>query len=310
MSVRSVYERTFDEDDGKTINQKSCPECSGVLRTVGGETTCEECGLIVTEYRIDHSATPEDYPDDEISTAHTGGPLTVARHDRGLSTDIGRVRDARGNELSCKTRKKFSRLRRHHSRARYRSKAERNLIDAFAEIARLVSALDLPFSARERACQYFRTAHRENLIKGRSIDALAAASVYAACRCGDCMRTLTEVAEIAGCGHQKLRNQYRVLNAELGLRTKPPEPTAFISRITSECKISAVVRHRARELAIRAVTTGLSKGGQASSIAAACVYLAVQEVGGLVTQQELADAVGISPQTLRTWYQKLSAKLE
>lgn len=310
MSIRSVYERTFDEDDGKTINQESCPECSGVLRTVGGETACEKCGLVVNEHRIDHSATPKDYPGDEISTAHTGGPLSAARHDRGLSTEIGRIRDARGNELSMKKRKKFSRLRRHHSRARYRSKAERNLIDAFAEIARLVSALELPFSVREQACRYFRTAQRENLIMGRSIDAIAAASVYAACRCGGCTRTLSEVEEVAGCGRQKLRNRYRLLNAELGLKAKPPQPTVFIPRIASGCGVSALARHRARELAIRAVTTGLSNGSPASSIAAACVYLAGQEVGGLVTQQELADAADISTQTLRTWYQKLKADLE
>lgn len=310
MSVRSVYERSFDEDDGKTINNETCPECSGVLRTEGGETTCIECGLIVDEYRIDHTVTPRDYSDDETDTEQTGSPLSAVRHDRGLSTEIGSRWDGRGNKLSYEKRRKFSRLRQYHSRARWRTKAERNLIDAFTEIARLVSALDLPFSVREQACTYFRKAQQENLIHGRSIDSLAAASVYAACRCGDCTRTLSEVVTVAGCDTQKTRNAYRVLNVELGLKAKPPRPTEFVPRITSECDVSDVVRHRARELAKQAEKSVLSNGRQASSVAAACLYLAGQEVCAPVTQAEIAGVANTTPQTIRTRYRELQAELD
>lgn len=310
MSVRAVYDRSFDEDDGKTINKEICPECSGVLRTEGGETTCDDCGLIVDEHRIDHGATPQDYPDDETDTEQTGSPLSEARHDRGLSTEIGSRRDGLGNKLSYEKRRKFSRLRKYHSRARWRTKAERNLIGSFTEIARLVSALDLPFSVREQACKYFRNAQQENLIQGRSIDSLTAASVYAACRCGDCTRTLSEVVTVANCDTQKARNAYRVLNVELGLKAKPPRPTEFIPRITSECGVSDVVRHRAREMAKQAETLGLSNGRQASNVAAACLYLAGQEVCASVTQAEIADAANTTPQTIRTRYRELQAELD
>lgn len=310
MSVRGVYERSFDEDDGKTINKETCSECGGVLRTDGGETRCKKCGLIVDEYRIDHTATPVDYPDDETNTEQTGSPLTAARHDRGLSTKIGTYRDGRGNTLSNEKRRKFSRLRRYHSRAQYKSKAERNLADAFTEIARLVSALDLPFSVRERACTYFRKAQQEQLLHGRSVDAIAPASVYAACRCGDCTRTLSEVVTATSCDTQTVRNAYRMLNVKLGLKAKPPRPTEFVPRIAADCDVSDLVRHRARELADRAQATVVSNGCQSSSIAAACFYLASQDVGGAMTQVELAEAADTTPQTIRTRCRKLKSAFE
>ncbi len=310
MSVRRIYERSFDGDYGKTINRETCPECDGVLRTSGGETTCDDCGLIVEEHRIDHGATLTSSPDEETSAEQTGSPLSATRHDRGLSTEIGWYRDGRGNELSPKKRRKFSRLRRHHGRARYRSKAEQNLIDAFVEIARLVSALDLPYSVREQACTYFRTAHREDLIRGRSIDSVAAASVYAACRCGNCTRVLAEVADVAGCEEQALWNRYRFLNAALELEAKPPLPTEFVPKLASTCKVPGRVQHRAVEYATQAIDANLHVGRQPVGLAAASLYVASEDEGWFLTQTRIADVADVTATTIRTRSRELRGTLD
>jgi transcription initiation factor TFIIB len=148
------------------------------------------------------------------------------------------------------------------------------------------------------------------LVQGRSIDSIATASVYAACRCGDCMRTLSEVVTVAGCDAQKARNAYQVLNVKLGLKAKPPRPIEFVPRISSICSVSDVVRQRARELAKQAESAGLSNGRQASSVAAACLYLAGQKACTSVTQAEIAEAANTTPQTIRTRYRELQAELE
>jgi transcription initiation factor TFIIIB Brf1 subunit/transcription initiation factor TFIIB len=67
----------------------------------------------------------------------TGAPLTAARHDRGLSTEIGHGTDARGNELSGQKRRLLARMRREQTRGRWRSKAERNLAHGLSEVHRL-----------------------------------------------------------------------------------------------------------------------------------------------------------------------------
>jgi len=100
MATRDIYETTFDEDVQTDTRSNQCPECDGRVTTNTVETVCEECGLVVDEQRIDHG--PEWRGFDEDERERTGAPLTAARHDRGLSTEIGRGTDTNGNELSGK----------------------------------------------------------------------------------------------------------------------------------------------------------------------------------------------------------------
>ncbi|GAA5434826.1 hypothetical protein Hjap01_04318 [Haloarcula japonica] len=98
MATRDIYETGFDEDVRTETSANQCPECDGRVTTNAVETVCEDCGLVIDEQRIDHGPEWRAYDDEERE--RTGAPLTAARHDRGLSTEIGRGTDAKGNELS------------------------------------------------------------------------------------------------------------------------------------------------------------------------------------------------------------------
>ncbi len=106
MATRDIYMCTFDEDvPTKTNTTPFCPECDGVVRTNSVETACEDCGLIIDEQLIDHG--PEWRAYDEGECERTGAPLTSARHDRGLSTEIGRNVDVIGSDLSGRKRRQL-----------------------------------------------------------------------------------------------------------------------------------------------------------------------------------------------------------
>ena len=180
MATRDIYETTFDEDRQTDEQAGQCPECNGRVTTNTIESVCEDCGLIVAEHRIDYGPEWRRLTDEDSNRPRTGAPLTPARHDRGLSTEIGRWRDANGSLLSGRKRQQLGRLRREHARGRWRSKAERNLAHGLSETRRVVSALDLPQSIRDQACVLFRSTANEDLLPGRSIEEIAAASVYAA----------------------------------------------------------------------------------------------------------------------------------
>jgi len=94
MATRDIYETDFDEDVQTESNANQCPECDGHVTTNTVETVCEDCGLVIDEQRIDHGPEWRAYDDEECE--RTGAPLTAARHDRGLSTEIGRGTDAKG----------------------------------------------------------------------------------------------------------------------------------------------------------------------------------------------------------------------
>lgn len=301
MSLRDTYDAGFDEQTGKTISATECPECAGRLETDGGEVTCVDCGLIVTEYWIDHAATARSYAPEDPETKQTGAPLTPTRHDRGLSTEIGYNRDARGKTLSAGTRRRFRRLRHHQRRARWSSKADKNLAFACTEIARVTSALDLGWDVREQACALYREAMAENLILGRSIEAMAAACVYAVCRCAGRGRRLDEVVSVAPVSESAVTNAYRAINADLGLETAVIRPRTLLPRLISELDISLspVDQRRTAELVRQAEAAGIANGRRPSGVAAACLYLAVQESDHDVRQTDIAESAGTTPTTIR-----------
>jgi len=116
-------------------------------------------------------------------------------------------------------------------------------------VRRLASTLELSDSIRDQACQLFRSAQNEDLLLGRSIEAIATASVYGACRCNDRPVILDEVADSARVELSRVRNAYKTLNTELGLPTPPRRPQSFIPRFASELDVADTVRQRAFELA-------------------------------------------------------------
>lgn len=298
MATRDIYATTVDEDVQEETKSNNCPECGGRITTNAVETICEKCGLIVDEQQTDHG--PEWRACDRDERKRTGATLTAARHDRGLSTEIGHGTDANGNALTGRKRRQLGRLRREHSRGRFRSKAERNLAQGLGEVRRIAGVLELSESIRDQGCQLFRSAQNEDLLPGRSIEAMAAACVYGACRCNGLSRTLEDVSGLARVEYRRVRNAYKTMNAELGLPAKPVAPSEFVSRLASELEVPDQIRHRARELAERADSAGITTGVRPSGFAAVCLYKAACEDGWYLTQSAIAEVANVSATTVRT----------
>jgi transcription initiation factor TFIIB len=301
MPITEPYERTVDETipTAHTAEQAGCPECDGHVVTSDGETVCVDCGLVIDDQRFDHGPEWHRCDGEDDDRARTGAPLTPARHDRGLATDIGRHRDANGNRLDGAKRRQLSRLRREHERGRWQSTAERTLAYGLGDVRRIVSALGLPTTVRDRACTLFRNAQDADLLQGRSIEAIAAASVYAACRCHPLPRTIEEIEAYARCETSGLENPYGTLNSDLGLPTPPPQPTTHVPYLAAELDASDSIHNRALSLARRAEEADLTNGVQPSGFAAACLYEAAREHGRRVTQTAVAEVADTSVQTIR-----------
>jgi len=96
-AVRRVVNRSAV---GTTVCDRETPRLQSLqdVSTNVVETVCEDCSLGIDEQRIDHGRSGGAYDDEECD--RTGAPLAAARQDRGLSTEIGRGTDAKGNELS------------------------------------------------------------------------------------------------------------------------------------------------------------------------------------------------------------------
>ncbi|MBX0322443.1 transcription initiation factor IIB family protein [Halomicroarcula sp. F13] len=279
-----------------------CPECDGALRQDGTETVCDRCGLVVGEDTIDRGPEWRSFADDDIQRARTGAPLTRSRHDRGLSTDIGR-----STRLKGRKRRQMARLRREHRRAQVSSKRERNQIYAFTEIRRVVGSLGLSDAIRDRACVLFESAQNEDLLQGRSLEGFAAAAVYATCRTEGVARTVEELCRAARADPDELRAAYDALNRDLGLPTGPIDPREYVPRFATELDLSEGVRSRAEELVTEARDRNIVGGRNPAGVAAACLYTAAQERGVALTQAEAAEVGDVTPVTLRGTYTELQS---
>jgi transcription initiation factor TFIIB len=179
----------------------------------------------------------------------------------------------------------------------------------FQQIRRITSVLEIADSLRDQACALFRTAQSADLLRGRSIEGIAAGCVYAVARTNGLPRTVEEVAEHAPVGRTKVEGSYRTLNAELGLPAKPISPSAFVPRSASELDVPDRVRRRAHVLVEAAVSSGMANGVRPSGFAAACLYAAGKD-SSAVTQLEVARAAKTSDTTIRNHLSTLDGLAE
>ncbi len=283
-----------------TTTQQACPECDGRLRSSGVETICNDCGLVVASDELDRGPEWRSFADDETNPERCGAPLTRSRHDRGLSTEIGR-----STRLKGRKRRQVARMRRQHNRAQIGSKRERNLVYGFTEIRRLTGQLELPDDLQEQACVLFESAQNTDLLQGRCIEGFAAAAVYATCRTMSVSRTIDEIVAVASADKAELKVAYGALNRELDLSTGPIAPTEYLARFASELDVPNELERRARELATDAHDSGITTGRNPSGVAAACLYTVARKTGHGLTQKAAADVAGVSAVTVRNTYQDL-----
>jgi transcription initiation factor TFIIB len=243
--------------------------------------------------------------------SRVGSPVTMTVHDKGLSTQIGfENRDAMGKKLSAKRRSEMFRLRKWNTRARIQSSQDRNLAQAMSELDRLSSQLGLPRSVRETASVIYRLAIKEKLIRGRSIEAMVAASAYAAARQRRVPRTLDEMANHTRISKKDLGRCYRLMVQELSLKIPLANPTDYITRFASDLKLTGATARRAIDLVTKAKQAGITAGKDPTGLAAAALYISGIVEGERRTQREIAEAATVTEVTVRNRYKELVRVLD
>jgi transcription initiation factor TFIIB len=168
----------------------------------------------------------------------------------------------------------------------------------FTEIRRITSALGLAQSVRDRSCDLFRTAQKEDLIHGRTLEGFAAACVYATCRCMGLPWERDEFKTVARCPPGRVDAAYDAMNQNLELPLQPLPAKSFVPRYATELDVGDSVRQEAEELAEQADesrTINCAPG----SVAGAALYLASLGTAYELTQTQVAAVAECTPNTIR-----------
>ena len=175
--------------------------------------------------------------------------MTYTIHDKGLSTTISwKNRDSYGKSIPTRNRAQLYRLRKWQRRIIISNSTERNLATALSALDRMASGMSLPRTVRETAAMIYRKAVLKKLIRGRSIESVSAAALYAACRQCNVPRTLDEISNTARISRKEIGRTYRYISRELELKLMPTSPQDYISRFCSVLKLSADVKAKTLEI--------------------------------------------------------------
>ncbi|RZB29341.1 MAG: transcription initiation factor TFIIB [Candidatus Argoarchaeum ethanivorans] len=295
--------------------QIECPECGSynlVHDYERAELVCSDCGLVIDANFIDQGPEWRAFDNDQrMKRSRVGAPMTYTIHDKGLSTMIDwRNRDTYGKSISAKNRAQLYRLRKWQRRIRVSNATERNLAFALSELDRMASALALSRNIRETAAVVYRKAVGKNLIRGRSIEGVAASALYAACRQCNVPRTLDEIGEVSRVSRKEIGRTYRFVARELSLKLTPTSPVDYVPRFCSGLHLKGEVESKTVEILRQAAEKELTSGRGPTGVAAAAIYIASILNGDRRTQREVADVAGVTEVTIRNRYKELAEELD
>ncbi|MFQ5968911.1 MAG: transcription initiation factor IIB family protein [Nitrososphaerales archaeon] len=287
-----------------------CPRCGKgriIIDTKTGENVCNNCGYVLPVKAIDTGPDWRAFTQEERKDRkRTGPPTSLTKVGKGLATVIGKdIKDAHGKKLTALARSRFRRMRTWDVRSKLYTPKQRNLLKATNFLSRLADKLQVPIAVQEEAAYIYRKALNNKLIKGRSITGMVAASLYAACRNNRVPRTLKDITRASNVNKNEITRSYRVLLQMLGMKMPVMDPSRRVARIAKKVGVKEKTQRVALKILDQAKKEGITVGKNPMGIAAAALYVASILETEDVTQDQLADAAGITSVTLRKRYADL-----
>jgi transcription initiation factor TFIIB len=227
-------------------------------------------------------------------------PTSLARHDMGLATIIGRTdKDASGQVLNAAMRSTMNRLRTWDIRTQAHTPTDRNLRQAFSELNRLKDKLGLSDAIIEKSAYIYRKSRESKLIRTRAINSVLAAAVYIACREMRNPRTLKDIAIIINIKRKDIARIYKLLVIELDIKIPVVDPMNCIAMIANKVNLREKTRRKAMSIMHDVTKREISAGKNPMGLAASVLYLSCLKTGEYRKQINFAEAAGVTEVTIR-----------
>ncbi|MFL6327935.1 MAG: transcription initiation factor IIB family protein [Nitrososphaeraceae archaeon] len=328
LNIVSKLDKDNNHDNKLKLSSNSqlapvCSICKSnqiITDSDSGELICSKCGQVISdkveqegpEWRnFDLLASSMGQSNGSNSRSRVGMSTSLARHDMGLSTIIGRTdRDASGQKIDAAMRTTMDRLRFWDYRTQIRSATDRNLRNAFFKLDILKDRLGLSDSVVEKAAYIYRKTQERGLVRGRTISGVLAAAIYIACREMGISRTLKDIAAYSDVKLREVAKSYRLLCIELDLKVPIVDPMKYIAKVANKANLSEKTKRQAAEIMNNITKREISAGKNPMGLAASVLYMSSLKTGENITQGHLSDAAGVTEVTLRNRYKDLMNRLE
>ena len=279
------------------------PNNGEIIHTDTGEVVSQNDSSYQKEWRAFEF---EDYRNRE----RTGSRTSLAFHDMGLSTVIGKeTTDASGKRIDPSVQTKMGRLRRWNSRSNSRSPAARSLLEAFGILSRLKDKLGLPNHVVEKAAYLYRKAQHKGLIRGSTISSVLTASIYIAVRETGVPRKLDDIAKITNVSPKEAYRSYRRIVSELDIKVPALDPAKYIIKVANVLNFDERIKRKALDILEVAKRENVLAGKDPTGVAASIVYLVNLTEKLPLTQAMIAAKSGVTEVTIRNRSKEIRKKL-
>jgi transcription initiation factor TFIIB len=308
-------------NSSKPPNRILCSICNRSDKIVtdreSGEIICSNCGMVLSDKVEDTSRserrvfTGEGGGQIDYTRARTGAPTSLARHDMGLATIIGRSdRDSSGQKIDPSIHSTMQRLRKWDFRGQLNTPSDRNLRTAFMLLDTLKDKLGLSDAAIEKVAYIYRKVQDRGLVRGRSIHAVLAAAVYIAYRELGISKTMKDIAAASNLKRKNIARTYRQLVLELDYKVPNTDPTKCIAKVANKANLTEKTKRQALNI-MQKVTENeiLSAGKDPMGLAATVLYISCNKTGENISQKDISHAAGITDVTLRNRFKDLKNQL-
>jgi len=288
--------------------QNNCSKCHAMLIVdmQNGETVCSRCGIVADGQMIDYG--PESITtthEDKMKCTRASGLNTYSQHDLGISTDIAMSKtDFNGKSIDSRLLNKMNNLRNWQKWIRVSNSHERRLATILSCMGEAVDTLGLSKNVLETAAILYRNIDNHMDIKGKSIEGMAAAILYMACKRCDVVRSISEISErMSPTKKPKTKiasKYYRMIVMEMGQTSTPTVSTAkYISKFANNAQVDTRVERLALSIAEKTKKTTIMDGKSPHGIAAAYLYMASTLLGYSLPQREISDVADVTEVTIR-----------
>ena len=306
------------QDYTSKIKFAECSSCKSteqiqrlfIVDPTTGETICQRCGAVV-EQKNNANQNQGEYRSFTTKEAkhrsQIGIPTSLARHDMGLATVIGKWdKDASGRKINGLMHTTMERLRICDTRTQAHARSDRSLRRAFLELNILKDKLGLPDPVIEKTAYTFRKAQGMGLARGRTITAVISAAAYIACREMETPRTLKHFAESINVKQKNLARSYNTLVLELDIKVPMIDPIKCVVTVANKANLSEQIKRQAINVMNEVTKKGISAGKDPMGLAAALLYLSSRKTkDDSITQSQLAISAGVTEVTVRNRMKEL-----
>jgi transcription initiation factor TFIIB len=249
-----------------------------------GEIICSNCGMVLSD-KVEDTSRLERHvftggQIDETRT-RTGAPTSLARHDTGLATIVGKDDiDSSGTKIHPSISSTMQRLRKWDFRLQLNTLADRNLREAFRLLGTLKDKLGLSDAVIENTAYLYRKAQQRKFLRGRTIPSVICAATYIACRDLGISKTMKDIAAASNVKLKNIARTYRQLILELDYYKVPNiDPVKCIAKVANKANLAEKTKRQAINIMEKVPQNEISAGKDPMGLAATVLYISCIKTG-------------------------------